>query len=74
MRTMIFGTYTAAQNYAREHSLSPKDWLHGSSRARVMGLNTNEFHTVIVGTELDAAATEALRAWNLRKSMYAGAK
>ena len=72
MRTMIFGDYGAACNYAREKSLSPGNWMHGSSRARVMGLNTNEFHTVIVGDKLDAAAAEALREWNLRKSMYSG--
>jgi len=70
MRTMIFGSLTAACSYAREHSLAVKDWLHGSSRARVMGLNTNEFHTVIIGDELDAAAAEALREWNLRRRMY----
>jgi hypothetical protein len=70
MRTMIFGPYAAAVNYAREKSLSPGNWCHGTSRARVMGLNTNEFHTVIVGDKLDAAATEALREWNLRRRMY----
>jgi len=72
MRTMIFGDYSAALNYAREKSLSPGNWVHGTSRTRVMGLNTNEFHTVVIGDELDAAAAEALREWNLRRRMYSG--
>jgi hypothetical protein len=70
MRTMIFGDYAVAMNYAREKSLAPGNWVHGTSRAAVMGLNTNEFHTVIVGDKLDSAATEALREWNMRRSLY----
>ena len=72
MRTMIFGTYVAAQNYAREHSLTPKDWMHGSSPIRILGLNTNEFKTVVIGETLDAAATEALRQWEFRRQLYGG--
>ena len=70
MRTIIFGSYGMAQHYAREESLSPGNWVHGSSRTRLMGLNPNEFHTVIIDGPLDSSAAEALREWNMRQRMY----
>ncbi len=67
MRTIIFGRYEAARIYAKDHGLLPNQWLHASSRERVMGLDPAHYETVIVGGALDEGATEALREWEFRR-------
>lgn len=62
-RVMVFGPYVAACSYAREHELAPGQWCHGADRHRVMGLDPNQFETVIVGGHLDADSLAAVKEW-----------
>lgn len=68
-RFMIFGEHRAVALYVREHKLSPQEWTWGAERERVIGLNPNDFETVIVGPQLDEDATAALREWQIRRVM-----
>lgn len=71
-RLITFGRFELARIRAQERGYGPGAWVHASSREMVMGLDPQQFETLIVGPSLDAQATEALKEWEFRRMLILG--